>query len=178
MSLLSILSRVTSDSRLRVEDRRERSTVSGMNIPRPTALMKRAELSGRPTALLGLVVATWQSRRIVRGSAEFVLVNQRGWFMDNDGSRNVVVVGSLYSKPYSECVCSHCLVGGYLLNFLFCFILFCFVYLYRVGSLDVGVDAQQPGAAVIPWEKWPLSWTREVMPDQGPTSGGPIHTTS
>ena len=93
MSLLSILSRVTSDSRLRVEDPRERSTVSGIDIPRPTALMKRAELSGRPTALLGLVVATWQSRRIVRGSAEFVLVNQRGWFVDNDGSAGTCVVG-------------------------------------------------------------------------------------
>ena len=34
--------------------------------------------------------------------------------------------------------------------FYFCF---CFVYLYRVGSLDVGVDAQQPGAAVISWER-------------------------
>ena len=64
----------------------------------------------------------------MRGSAEFVLVNQRGWFMDNDGSLERVVVGSLYSKLYSECVCSHCLVGGYLLNFcfvLFYFILFC-----------------------------------------------------
>ena len=44
--------------------------------------------------------------------------------------------------------------------------------MYRVGSLDVGVVAQQPGAVVTPWTRMTL-----VMPLQGPTSGGPIHTT-
>ena len=44
--------------------------------------------------------------------------------------------------------------------------------MYRVGSLDVGVVAQQPGAVVTPWTRMTL-----VMPLQGSTSGEPIHTT-
>ncbi len=36
----------------------------------------------------------------------------------------------------------------------------------------LGVVAQQPGAVVTPWTRMTLA-----MPLQGPTSGGPIHTT-
>ena len=69
--------------------------------------------------------------------------------------RNVFVqLAALYLLAHLE-VCLLTL-SSRRLSFKF-FVLFYFYVvlfiLYRVGFLDVGVDAQQPGAAVIPWER-------------------------
>ena len=75
--------------------------------------------------------------------------------MDSNASaERVVRLAALYLLAHLG-VClltlsSRRLSFKFFILFYFYFVLF---ILYRVGFLDVGVDAQQPGAAVIPWER-------------------------
>ena len=88
--------------------------------------------------------------------AKQCLVSQRSWTV-NEGVSCSECCRSVLFTLHNLCVRSHWfsesarVKAPHLLNFLFLF-LFCFlfVYLFRVGSLDVGVDPNSPARQLLP----------------------------